>query len=126
MTNMQKKIYSGVVVLAGIVLWMSSARGNKNFVPDSTFKGSSLGKWRTVGGAEWRAENGEIIGTPKTADGGWLIMDTPLQDTQFAADYKCPGGCKTGLMLRTEATPAGIKGVFVQLADGQNPAASFA
>jgi len=123
---MKKKICSGVLALAGIALWMSSAQANKNFVPDSTFTGSALGQWRTVGNATWRAENGEIIGTPKTAEGGWLIMDKPLQDTQFAATYQCTGGCKAGVMLRTEATPAGIKGVFVQLPDGTDQAGSFA
>ncbi len=123
---MQKKSYSGIVVVTGIALWMSTALANKNFLPDSTFKGSSLGKWRTLGSAEWRAENGEIVGTPKSPEGGWLIMDTPLQDTQFAADYRCTGGCKAGVMLRTQTTPEGIKGAFVALPDGQNPAASFA
>jgi Domain of Unknown Function (DUF1080)/FG-GAP-like repeat/FG-GAP repeat len=123
---MQKKIYCGILAVAGVVFWMSPASANKNFVPDWTFKGSSLGQWRTVGGADWRAENGEIVGTPKTAEGGWLIMDRPLQDTQFAATYRCTGGCKAGVMLRTETTPEGMKGVFVQLPDGQNPAASFA
>jgi hypothetical protein len=102
--NMQKKIYSGILAFAGIALWMSSAQANKNFMPDSTFKGSSLGKWRTVGGAEWRAENGEIVGTPKTAEGGWLIMDTPLQDTQFAANYRCTGGCKAGVAYKLGTT----------------------
>jgi hypothetical protein len=122
---MQKKIYCGILAVAGVVFWMSPASANKNFVPDWTFKGSSLGQWRTVGGADWRAENGEIVGTPKTAEGGWLIMDRPLQDTQFAATYRCMGGCRAGVMLRTQTTPEGTKGAYVQLPDGQNPAASF-
>ena len=123
---MRNKIYCGILALGSIVVWMSPASANKNFVPDWTFKGGSLGEGRTLGDAEWRVENGEIVGTPKTAEGGWLIMDRPLQDTQFAATYRCTGGCKAGVMLRTQTTPEGIKGAFVQLPDGQNPAASFA
>ena len=114
------------VAISVTCLLLPRAHANKNFVADWTFKGSSLGTWRTLGGADWRAENGEIVGTPKTAEGGWLIMDTPLQDTQFAATFRCAGGCKAGVMLRAQTTPAGIKGAFVQLPDGQNPAASFA
>ena len=123
---MCKKVYCGILTLAGMVLLMSPAAANKNFIPDWTFTGSSLGQWRTLGGADWRAENGEIVGTPKTAEGGWLILDKPLQDVQFAATYRCTGGCRAGVMLRTQTTPEGVQGVYVELPDGQNPAASFA
>jgi hypothetical protein len=123
---MRKKICCGILALVGAVLLISPATANKNFVPDWTFKGSALGQWRTLGGADWHAENGEIVGTPKTADGGWLIMDKSLQDTQFAATFRCTGGCKAGVLLRTETTPEGIKGVYVALPDGQNPGGAFA
>jgi len=123
---MWKKICCGILALAGTILLISPAVANKNFVADWTFKGSSLSQFRTLGAADWRAENGEIVGTPKTADGGWLILDKPLQDTQFAATFRCSGGCKAGVMLRAQTTAAGIQGVYVQLPEGQNPAASFA
>jgi hypothetical protein len=123
---MWKKIGCGVLAIAGAFLLLPRAGANKNFVPDWTFKGSELGQFRILGGAEWRAENGEIVGTPKTPDGGWLILDKPLQDTQFASTYRCTGGCRTGVMLRTQSTPDGIKGVYVALPDGDNPAGAFA
>jgi hypothetical protein len=123
---MRNRIYYGILGLAGTVLLISPAAANKNFVPDWTFKGSSLGQWRTLGGADWRAENGEIVGTPKTAEGGWLILDKPLQDVQFAATFRCTGGCRAGVMLRTQSTPEGIQGAYLALPDGQNPAATFA
>src|SRR5271165_555763 len=113
---MWKKIGCGIAVLAGMLLLLLSPAGaNKNFVPDWTFKGSSLGAWRTVGNADWRAENGEIVGTPKSADGGWLILDKPLQDVQFASTYRCTGGCRAGVMLRTQLTEQGIEGAYVAL-----------
>ena len=123
---MWRKVRCGILALAGTVLLMLPAVANKNFVPDWTFKGSSLGQWRTLGGADWRAENGEIVGTPKTAEGGWLILDRPLQDVQFAAAFRCTGGCRAGVMLRTQSTPEGIKGAYVALPDGQNSGAAFA
>jgi len=47
----------------------NSRRGPSRFVPDVTFKGSSLSGWRVLGQAEWRATNGEIVGTPKPGAG---------------------------------------------------------
>jgi hypothetical protein len=79
-----------------------------------------------LGDAQWRAENGEIVGIPKTTEGGWLILDKPLQDTQFASTFRCTGGSKAGVMLRAQSTPEGIKGVYVAFPDGENQAASFA
>jgi hypothetical protein len=123
---MWKQIGCGILTVAGICLLMCPAAANKNFVPDWTFKGSSLGTWRTLGDADWRAENGEIVGTPRTAAGGWLILDQPLQDVEFASTYRCTGGCRAGLMVRSQSATDGIRGVYVALPDGQNPAATFA
>ncbi|MBV9268409.1 MAG: DUF1080 domain-containing protein, partial [Acidobacteriaceae bacterium] len=123
---MRNAIVCGIVAAAGIVLSMRPAHANKNFVPDWTFKGSSLGNLRTLGDANWRAENGEIVGRPLTAAGGWLILDMPLQDVQFASIFRCTGGCRTGVMLRAKSTPEGIRGAYVALPDGENPAATFA
>ena len=94
-------------------------RGNRaTFVPDWTFKGSALTNWKVMGQASWRAENGELIGTPTSPDGGWLVLDKSLQDVEFGADFRCTGGCKTGVLLRAEKTPGGMKGVYVSLVEG--------
>ena len=64
---------------------------------------------------------------PRPPDGGWLILDKPFQDVQFASTYRCTGGCRAGVMLRAQKSRrTAFKGVYVQLPDGQNPAASFA
>src|SRR5208283_2445041 len=120
---MWKGISCGVLAIVGTCLLLPRAGGNKNFVPDWTFKGSSLGSFRMLGDAQWRAENGEIVGIPKTTEGGWLILDKPLQDTQFASAFRCTGGSKAGVMLRAQSTPEGIKGVYVAFPDGENQAA---
>ena len=101
-------------------------QANRNFVADWTFRGSSISNFRALGDADWRAENGEIIGVPRSPAGGWLILDRPMQDTQFAATFRCTGNCRTGVMLRTETTAAGIHGAYVALPEGDNPAAAFA
>jgi hypothetical protein len=123
---MWKQIGCGILVAGGICLLMRPAAANKNFVPDWTFKGSSLASFRTLGNADWRAENGEIVGTPRAAGGGWLILDKPLQDVEFASTFRCTGGCQAGLMVRAQSTPEGIRGIYVALPDGQIPAGAFA
>jgi hypothetical protein len=76
---MRKQIVCGTVLAAGIVLLMRPASANRNFVPDWTFKGSSVATSRSIGDADWRAENGEIVGKSRTPAGGWLILDKPLE-----------------------------------------------
>jgi hypothetical protein len=105
-----------VIALAAFTVLPSAA--SKNFVPDVVFKGSSLTAWRTVGQAEWRAQNGEIVGTAK-GSGGWLIADRSYQDVGFYASFRCAEGCKTGVLLRAEKTAdGGMKGIFTSLVAG--------
>lgn len=90
-----------------------------NFAPDAVFKGSSLTGWQTIGQSTWRAENGEIVGTPGSPAGGWLVADKPFQDVALFASFRCAAGCQTGVMLRAEKTAdGGLKGVFVSLNQG--------
>ena len=65
---------------------------NGNFVPDWTFKGPTLDDWQPLGQADWRAENGEIVGTPRAAEGGWLLLNQSFQDVQIAASVRCARG----------------------------------
>jgi len=123
---MRKHVVCGILAALGIGILIRPAAANKNFIPDWTFKGSSISSFRTLGDADWRADNGEIVGTPRSAAGGWLILDHPLQDVEFASTYRCTGGCRTGVMLRSQSTPDGLQGVYVALPDGENPAGAFA
>jgi hypothetical protein len=123
---MRKRIVCLGIVIAGIGLLVRPVAANRNFVPDWTFTGSSIAAFRTLGDADWRAENGEIVGRPRSAAGGWLILDRSLEDVEFASTYLCTGGCRTGIMVRTKTSAEGIRGVYVSLPDGENPAGAFA
>ena len=92
-----------------------------SFVPDVTFTGSSLALWHTVGNAEWRAENGEIVGKPTAASGGWLVLDKSYQDVGLYVEYRCADGCQTGVLFRGTKGDSGMKGTFVDLADPEIP-----
>ena len=97
---------------------------SQNFIPDAVFKGSALTGWHKLGQADWRAENGEIVGAPKSDSGGWLVLDKGYQDVAFYASFRCAGPCKTGVLMRAEKTPdGGMKGVYVSLSD--NDIASY-
>jgi hypothetical protein len=86
-----------------------------SFHPDATFNGSSLTGWHTLGEADWRADNGELTGTPKSAGGGWLILDHPYQDIGLSLDFLCTGACESGILFRMQKTESGMKGVYVPL-----------
>ena len=90
-----------------------------SFRPDATFKGSTLNGWHAIGAAQWRMENGEIIGSPKQPGGGWLVLDRSLQDVGFYASFRCAPGCTTGVLLRAEKTATGMKGIYVSLTSGE-------
>jgi hypothetical protein len=85
-----------------------------NFPADGSFTGSNLAGWKPLGGATWRAENGEIVATAGT--GGWLLADKPYEDVAVQAAFRCTGACRTGVLVRAEPTAdGGIKGIFVSV-----------
>lgn len=117
-------MYRGSAFLAGVAFVAAAFAAvghgaSKNFAPDVVFTGSALTNWRSIGQGSWRAENGEIIGTPKAAPGGWLLADRSYEDVAVFASFRCAAGCQTGVLLRAEATAdGGLKGIFVSLNEG--------
>src|SRR5687767_11624442 len=109
----------GVAVMLGAIATVPLDGIRSTFVPDWTFKGSTLAGWRVLGAADWKAVDGELVGTPKSPDGGWLVLDKSFQDVEFGADFKCATGCRTGVLLRAEKTATGMKGIFLSLDEGE-------
>ncbi len=95
-----------------------SALNGPSFVPNSTFQGSTLAGWHTLGGADWKAENGEITGKA-TGSGGWLVLDRSLQDTGFYSAFRCTGLCDTGVLLRMTKTAGGMTGTYLSIKGGE-------
>ncbi|MDP9324636.1 MAG: DUF1080 domain-containing protein, partial [Acidobacteriota bacterium] len=103
----ESHMFRRIALAAGLAVAMTFApltatRGT--FVPDWTFKGSTLDGWHAVGEASWKAADGVLVGTPKSPEGGWLVLDKSLQDVQFGFELRCTGGCRTGVLLRAEKT----------------------
>jgi len=95
-----------------------------SFQPDVTFAGSGLTGWHTVGQANWRAENGELIVTPQSSGGGWLMSDRSYQDVGFYTDFRCSATCEAGALFRAEKTDNGWKGIYVALTEPDTPSYS--
>ena len=106
-----------ISTLAAVFVLLSAIfAATRDFLPDFSFQGSSLTGWHTLGPASWRAQNGEIIATPQSPDGGWLMMDKGYQDVEFYTDVRCADKCDAGVLLRAEKTSdGGWKGVYVAL-----------
>lgn len=86
----------------------------QTFLPDTTFTGSSLDGWHTIGSAEWKADDGKIIGSASPGS-GLLVLDRSYQDVGFHSLFKCTGGCQTGVLFRMEETENGYTGVYMSL-----------
>ena len=114
---MKPVVFSVAAVCLALQLTVSGV--GPSFRPDATFKGSTLNGWHAIGAAQWRMENGEIIGSPKQPGGGWLVLDRSLQDVGFYASFRCAPGCTTGVLLRAEKTATGMKGIYVSLTSGE-------
>jgi hypothetical protein len=123
---MSKKMSVCAVVLAMVsaLVPLACSQEGPIFPADYKFEGSSLNGWKTLGAAQWQAQNGEIVGTPKQASGGWLVLDKSYANIGVYANMSCTGGCKTGVLLRAQKTANGMKGIYVSLTDGDQ--ASYA
>jgi Domain of Unknown Function (DUF1080)/FG-GAP-like repeat len=104
-------------LLAVLILPVSGA--GPTFRADYRFAGSSLTAFKSIGQADWKVQNGEIVGTPKDASGGWLLLDgKAFQDLGLYANVKCTAGCKGGILMRAEKTAdGGMKGLLMSLTE---------
>ncbi len=72
------------------------------------FNGTSLTGWKPVGAAQWRAANGQIVGTA-TGTPGLLALEKSYQDVILRFSYQCTG-CDAGVLLRNAASSASAPG----------------
>src|SRR5882724_5841817 len=103
-----------VLLITVLAAEMAFASG-PSFKPDVRFTGSTTRGWHTFGNAKWNANAGTITGMPIGNSGGWLVLDDSYQDISFYTEFRCEEGYDTGVLLRAEKTPDGMKGIFVSL-----------
>src|SRR2546426_721432 len=78
-----------VITVAGAI--SVYGQGPASFKPTAAVPATSLSGWHQLGEATWKADRGELIGTP-AGDGGWLVLDKGLQDLQYYSNFKCAPG----------------------------------
>jgi hypothetical protein len=106
-------------IVSGVVGVTTFAAG-PTFRPDVVFKGNALTGWTPLGAATWRAQNGEITGTPTAPGGGWLVLNKSYQDVAVYTNVTCGAGCKAGVLMRAEKTAdGGMKGIYVSLSEAE-------
>ncbi|MEO8482936.1 MAG: VCBS repeat-containing protein [Acidobacteriota bacterium] len=110
-------IVMGLAVTAGLVAVVAQGPAS-DFVPDTTFRGSTLAGTRTVGVARWTAENGEVRGLAAGGP-GWLIFEHGYQDVSVFSRFRCAGDCDAGLLVRLQTAAGGTSGIFVSLKSGE-------
>lgn len=85
-----------------------------DFIPDYIFEGDELAAWDAHGKAKWQASDGIITGTADEG-AGWLFFEKAYEDVAVFTRFRCSGPCDAGILLRTEKTGEGMKGLFVSL-----------
>ena len=107
------------VVVMGASMLVPTYAAGPTFRADYKFTGTALTGFTPIGQADWKVQGGEIVGTPKDATGGWLLLNgRSLQDLQMYASVKCAGACKAGFLMRAEKTAnGGLKGVLMSLTE---------
>lgn len=105
-----------MVLLATLSFGQALPRG-LSFVPDYRFTGSSLTHWQQLGGATWRAQEGQLTATVKSGNSGWLLLDRSFQDVGFHALFKYSPGAEAGILFRAEKTDSGTQGIFISIKD---------
>jgi 3-keto-disaccharide hydrolase/FG-GAP-like repeat/FG-GAP repeat len=99
----------------------ASSLSGPSFVPDASspdgFKASTLAGWQRLGHADWRAEQGEIVGKG-TGGSGWLVLDHSYQDTGLYVSFQCVGTCDTGVLMRLHPTTTGMQGTYLEIREG--------
>jgi hypothetical protein len=110
----RRLLYGTAISLSLTAAWASGP----HFAADAGLKGSSLQGWHVLGNAQWHAKDGELVGSPQSGGGGWLVLDQSLADAAFYADVLCNAPCESGVLFRMEKTTNGMKGVYFSLKAG--------
>ena len=94
-----------------LFFFSSMFSASHDLVQVPAFNGKTLAGWHTLGNGDWRAANGEIVGS---GPGGWLVLDRIYQDTVLDLSFLCKG-CTTGVLLRSLKDGDRTTGVYVSL-----------
>ena len=108
-------ISAGAAVIAGFAIGQTAQNNSgRHEISTTVFNGKSLAGWHTLGNAEWRVENGAIVGTVRNGSEGWLVLDPVYGAASISLGFDC-SNCETGLMVRSEKTGNQTSGVYLAM-----------
>ncbi len=67
--------------------------------PVSAFDGVSLNGWKVRGSGNWRAQDGELVGSSNPGQTGWLVLDRSLEDLVLKLSFRAESS-EVGVLLR--------------------------
>src|SRR4051794_10500766 len=73
------------------------------FIPEFTFEDSGIKDWTIIGDADWKVQNGEIIGNAKSgSSGGYLMLNRSFQDVGLRTLFRPDNTGELGILFRIE------------------------
>src|SRR5690348_9470743 len=115
--KMPKEVYAALSTISAILvaILITPAIG-QGFKPEAELSSSNVSRWVTKGQAQWRLDNGVLVGRATGGNGGWLVSNEDLQDLAYYSEFRCVGKCNAGVLLRSETAADGsMSGIYVSL-----------
>lgn len=86
------------------------------FIPEFTFEDSGIKDWTIIGDADWKVQNGEIIGSAKSgSSGGYLMLNRSFQDVGLRTLFKPDNTGELGILFRIEKINDEYKGILLSI-----------
>jgi hypothetical protein len=101
---------SAAVLVA--LVGLSGAAAAQELKPVVT--GSTLTGWQQQGGATWRAQGGELVGSVGAGGAGWLVSNATHQDILVDLAVRCTG-CQAGVLLRGQRQGDQLTGEYIAI-----------
>lgn len=98
------------------ISFASNGQTGLSFIPDFTFKGSSVTDWKTIGENAWTARDGVITGKGSS---GLLLLNKSFQDVGIHTLIKCSETAEAGFLFRLEKQADSMKAVMVAIKNGE-------
>jgi hypothetical protein len=106
--------YFSIAVTAAMLLFLSSFAIHAGLPQTPAFNGTSLAGWHVLGGADWRVDQGNLVGTVRNGAGGWLVLDSVYGPSTLTIGFECKN-CEPGLMIRSGKAGDRTSGVGIAL-----------
>lgn len=109
---------SRLALIAALMAASTAHAAGPTFEADRIISAADVKAARQLGAARWTTDaSGQIVGTPTSAAGGWLLLPVELANVAGFMEFSCAAACTAGMLLRAEPTASGgLRGVLLSAA----------